>query len=117
MSNQNCRELGSETNFERHKPSFCIRQEAAQVAFDRGIATHICNGEEQNYRNEDGCPNFIAKVLKSGKVSTDVVSTALPAVSNAFDDTVVAFVEDWLSLLLYFFKKSEMGILDKLSEL
>ncbi len=64
MNNQRCQEHSPQSGVERQKSSFCIRQEAAQVAFNRGIATHICNGEQQDYRNEDGNPNFIANFSK-----------------------------------------------------
>ena len=64
MGNQECQKLGPQTSFERQNSSFCIRQEAAKIAFDRGITVHICNGEEQDYRDENGYPNFIANFSK-----------------------------------------------------
>jgi hypothetical protein len=64
MGNQKCQKLSPQNNFERQNSSFCIRQEAAKIAFDRGTATHICNGEEQDYRDENGYPSFIANFSK-----------------------------------------------------
>ncbi len=64
MGNQECQEFGPQNNFERQESSFKIRQEAAKIAFYRGTTAHICNGEEQDYRDENGYPNFIANFSK-----------------------------------------------------
>ncbi|MFH7029120.1 MAG: vanadium-dependent haloperoxidase [Heteroscytonema crispum UTEX LB 1556] len=61
---QECQEIGPQTNLERQESSFQIRQEAAQIAFGRGVYQHICNGEEQDYKGENGFPNFIANFSK-----------------------------------------------------
>lgn len=61
---QECRELGPQSSIERRKTSFRIRHQAAKIAFKKGVPVHICNGEEQDYQDENGYPNFIANFSK-----------------------------------------------------
>lgn len=56
--------LGSQTPAERQATASLKRQEAAQIAFARPLPAHINNGEEEDYRNDSGCPNFIANFSK-----------------------------------------------------
>ena len=67
MNNQKCQKLGPQSSIERQKSSFRIRQEAAQIAFKRGVTAHICNGEEQDYLDNNGNPNYIANFSKGLK--------------------------------------------------
>ncbi len=64
MRNQECQELGPQSSIKRQISSLSIRQKAALIALDRGIIPHICNGEEQDYRDLQGNPNFIANFSK-----------------------------------------------------
>lgn len=64
LTQQYRQEMASETSTERRLSSLRIRQEAAQIAFDRGVSKHLCNGEEQDYCGEDEYPNFIANFTK-----------------------------------------------------
>ncbi|MEA5502102.1 vanadium-dependent haloperoxidase [Halotia wernerae UHCC 0503] len=61
---QDCQELGPENNKQRRKSSRSKRRDAAQIAFNRGAANHVCNGEEQEYKGKDGSFNFIANFSK-----------------------------------------------------
>jgi hypothetical protein len=61
---QDCQELGPENNKQRQRSSRKIRRQAAQIAFNRGISDHVCNGEEQDYLGADGFPNYIANFSK-----------------------------------------------------
>ncbi|MBE9197530.1 MULTISPECIES: vanadium-dependent haloperoxidase [unclassified Nodularia (in: cyanobacteria)] len=63
-SRPDCQELGPENNKQRQRSSRKIRREAAQIAFNRGIEDHVCNGEEQDYLGADGTPNYIANFSK-----------------------------------------------------
>ncbi|MEC4819591.1 MAG: vanadium-dependent haloperoxidase [Scytonema sp. PMC 1069.18] len=63
-SHKYCREIAPETGTERQLSSQRVRQAATQIAFDRGVPAHICNGEEQDYRGEDGELNYIANFSK-----------------------------------------------------
>ena len=64
MNNQKCQNLGSQSGIERQESSLIIRKQAAKIAFDRGVIPHVCNGEEQEYRDENGYPNFSANFSK-----------------------------------------------------
>ncbi len=56
--------LSPQTPTERQDSALQIRQTAAQIAFDRPLPPHPNNGEEQDYCNESGFPNFIANYSK-----------------------------------------------------
>jgi len=71
MNNQKSQKLGSKSSIERQGSSLKIRQKAAQIAFDRGVIAQVSNGEEQEYRDENGFPNFIANFSK-GLVHNDL---------------------------------------------
>lgn len=64
MKNQKCEKLGPQNSIERQESSLRIRKEAAKIAFDRGVTAQVCNGEEQEYKNENGYPSFIANFSK-----------------------------------------------------
>jgi len=87
-SRQECQELGPENNKQRRKSSRQIRREAAQIAFNRGAADHICNGEEQDYRGADGSPNYIANFSKGlphnelGEVKPEAYKSLLKALES-----------------------------------
>ncbi len=83
-----CQEFAPQSSFERQESSFKIRHQAAQIAFSRGVATHICNGEQQDYRDQNGNPNFIANFSKGlvhnylGEVDPKAYNTFLTALKS-----------------------------------
>ena len=64
MSNKECQNLGPQSSIERQESALIIRKQAAKIAFDRGVTAQVCNGEEQEYQDENGYPNFIANFSK-----------------------------------------------------
>lgn len=87
-SRQECQELGPENNKQRRKSSRSIRRQAAQIAFNRGAADHVCNGEQQDYRGADGNPNYIANFSKGlphnelGEVKPEAYKSLLKALES-----------------------------------
>ncbi|MBE9053955.1 vanadium-dependent haloperoxidase [Nostocales cyanobacterium LEGE 11386] len=83
-----CQELGPENNKQRQRSSRTIRRQAAQIAFNRGIEDHVCNGEEQDYLGADGSPNFIANFSKGlphnelGEVDAKAYNALLKALKS-----------------------------------
>lgn len=83
-----CGKLGPQTNSQRQKSSFKIRRQAAKIAFYRGVVAHKCNGEEQDYRDENGYPNFIANFSKGllhnylGEVDKDAYYAFITALKS-----------------------------------
>ncbi|WP_414624350.1 vanadium-dependent haloperoxidase [Calothrix sp. CCY 0018] len=83
-----CQEFAPQSSFERRESSLEIRQEAAKIAFNRGVIAHICNGEQQDYRDENGNPNFIANFSKGlehnylGEVDPHAYNTFLTALKS-----------------------------------
>ncbi len=83
-----CQEFAPQSSFERQESSFKIRHQAAQIAFSRGVATHICNGEQQDYRDQNGNPNYIANFSKGlvhnylGEVDPKAYNTFLTALKS-----------------------------------
>ncbi|MBE9006513.1 vanadium-dependent haloperoxidase [Fortiea sp. LEGE XX443] len=87
-SRQECQELGPENNRQRRRSSRQIRREATQIAFNRGVSDHICNGEEQDYRGANGSPNYIANFSKGlphnelGEVKPEAYQSLLKALES-----------------------------------
>ncbi|MEA5514345.1 vanadium-dependent haloperoxidase [Nodularia sp. UHCC 0506] len=83
-----CKELVPENSKQRQRSSRKIRQDAAKIAFNRGIEDHVCNGEEQEYLGADGSPNYIANFSKGlphnqlGEVDPKAYNTLLKALKS-----------------------------------
>ena len=88
MKNKKCQNLDSQSSIERQESSLRIRKQAAKIAFDRGVIPQVCNGEEQEYRDENGYPNFIANFSKGlehnylGEVKPDAYYAFLTALKS-----------------------------------
>ncbi|KZL49887.1 phosphoesterase [Nodularia spumigena CENA596] len=95
-----CKELGPENNKQRQTSSRKIRQEAAQIAFNRGISDHVCNGEEQEYLGADGTPNYIANFSKGlphnqlGEVDPKAYKSLLKALESGKPQDFEAIILD-----------------------
>ncbi|MEO0844037.1 MAG: vanadium-dependent haloperoxidase [Cyanobacteria bacterium J06643_5] len=92
MDNQNCQKLELKSSLERQESSLLIRKEAAKIAFDRGVTAQVCNCEEQEYKDENGYPNFIANFSKGlvhnylGEVDPDAYYAFLTALKSGKND-------------------------------
>ena len=106
MKNQKCQNLGSQSGIERQESSLRIRKQAAKIAFDRGVIPQVCNGEEQEYRDENGYPNFIANFSKGlihndlGEVDPNAYYTFLTALKSGKNEDFEAIPRGGSSKLI-----------------
>ncbi len=62
--NSLCQEVGPLSNADRRERALKNRQDAAQIAYQRPLPDHPCNGEEADYKGKDGQQNYIANFSK-----------------------------------------------------